>query len=47
MTYQVEREAICRVGKLLYDRNYVAANDGNISVKVGKDRLLFTLFGVS
>ena len=47
MTYQVEREAICRVGKLLYDRNYVAANDGNISVKVGKDRLLITPSGVS
>ena len=32
MTYQAEREAVCQVGKLLYDRGYVAANDGNISV---------------
>ena len=47
MTFQKEREAVCRVGKLLYDRGYVAANDGNISVKVGEDRLLITPSGVS
>ena len=47
MTYQAEREAICQVGKLLYDRGYVAANDGNISVKVEEDRLLITPSGVS
>ena len=47
MTFQEEREAVCRVGKLLYDRGYVAANDGNISVKVAEDRLLITPSGVS
>ena len=47
MTFQQEREAICQVGKLLYDRGYVAANDGNISMKVGDDRLLITPSGVS
>lgn len=47
MTYQTEREVICWVGQLLYDRDYVAANDGNISVKVGEDRLLITPSGVS
>ena len=47
MTFQQEREAVCRVGKLLYDRGYVAANDGNISMKVGDDRLLITPSGVS
>ena len=47
MTFQQEREAICQVGKLLYDRGYVAANDGNISVKVAEDRLLITPSGVS
>lgn len=47
MTFQEEREAVCQVGKLLYDRGYVAANDGNISVKVGEDRLLITPSGVS
>lgn len=35
------------MGKLLYDRGYVAANDGNISVKVGEDRLLITPSGIS
>ena len=47
MTFQEEREAVCRVGKLLYDRGYVAANDGNISVKVADNRLLITPSGVS
>lgn len=47
MTFQEEREAVCRVGKLLYDWGYVAANDGNISVRVGEGRLLITPSGVS
>ena len=47
MTFQEEREAVCRVGNLLYDRGYVAANDGNISVRVGEGRLLITPSGVS
>ena len=47
MTFQEEREAVCRVGRLLYDRGYVAANDGNISVKVAENRLLITPSGVS
>ena len=46
MTYQAEREQICRVGGLLYDRGYAAANDGNLSVRVGEDRLLITPSGV-
>ena len=46
MTYQAERELICRVGGLLYDRGYAAANDGNLSVRVGEDRLLITPSGV-
>ena len=47
MTYQTQREQICQVGKLLYDRGYVAANDGNISVLVDENRLLITPSGVS
>ena len=47
MTFQEEREAVCRVGKLLYDRGYVAANDGNIYVRVGEGRLLITPSGIS
>ncbi|MGN0056547.1 MAG: class II aldolase/adducin family protein [Atopobiaceae bacterium] len=41
------RELICQIGKLLYDRGYVASNDGNISVRVAPDRLLITPSGVS
>lgn len=47
MTYEAERELMCAVGKLLYDRGYVAANDGNLSMKVEPDRLLVTPSGVS
>ena len=42
-----QRETVCQVGKLLYDRGYVAGNDGNISVKVDENRLLITPSGVS
>ena len=47
VAYEKERELICRVGRCLYDRGYVAANDGNISWKVAPDRLLVTPSGVS
>lgn len=47
MTYQAERELICQVGKLLYDRGYAAANDGNISLLAEPGRLLITPSGVS
>ncbi len=41
------REDICAIGKLLYDRGYVASNDGNISVRTGENELLITPSGVS
>ena len=47
LTYQAQREVLCRVGKLLYDRGYVAANDGNLSWKVAENTLLMTPSGVS
>lgn len=47
MTYETERELMCTVGKLLYDRGYVASNDGNLSVKVAPEALLVTPSGVS
>ncbi len=34
------REQICDIGRRLYEKNYVAANDGNISVRLGKGRYL-------
>ena len=47
MTYEAERALMCAVGKFLYDRGYVAANDGNLSMKTAPDRLLVTPSGVS
>lgn len=36
------RADICEVGRRLYARGYTASNDGNISVRVGDDRLIAT-----
>jgi L-fuculose-phosphate aldolase len=36
------RAAIVEVGRRLYARSYTASNDGNISVRLGADRLLMT-----
>lgn len=41
------RKEICEVGRRVYQRGYVAANDGNISVKMDADRVLCTPTGVS
>lgn len=41
------REMICEVGRRMYNRNYVAANDGNISVKVSPNEIWTTPTGVS
>ena len=37
--YALRRE-ICEVGRRVYQRGYVAANDGNISVRMQDDRIL-------
>jgi L-fuculose-phosphate aldolase len=34
------REDICRFGKLLHDRSYIAATDGNLSVRLDFDTIL-------
>ncbi len=44
--YALRRE-ICEVGRRIYERGYVAANDGNISVRMSDDRVLCTPTGVS
>lgn len=41
------RADVCRVCKLLYDRGYVASNDGNVSVRAGEGQILITPSGVS
>ena len=40
------RQLICEIGKLLYEKNLVVANDGNISVRTG-DGFLCSPTGVS
>ena len=41
------RKEICEVGRRVYQRGYVAANDGNISVRMEADRVLCTPTGGS
>ena len=41
-----QREALCRVCRLLYDRGYVVGHDGNVSLRVGEDQILITPSGV-
>jgi L-fuculose-phosphate aldolase len=40
-------QAIIHVGKRMYERRYVASNDGNMSVRLAADRILTTPTGVS
>lgn len=48
MTSECEiKKQICDIGKRMYERNMVAANDGNISVKISEDEILCTPTGVS
>lgn len=47
MTESRLREIICRAARRLYDRNLVAATDGNISARLGDDRFLCTPSGSS
>ncbi len=41
------KEQICEVGRRMYARNMVAANDGNISVRINDEEILCTPTGVS
>ncbi len=47
MTEHDIKVQICEIGKRIYNRGMVAANDGNISVKVGENEYLCTPTGVS
>ena len=44
--YEIKKQ-ICDIGKRMYARNMVAANDGNISVKLNDNEFLCTPTGVS
>lgn len=41
------REAICDVGRKMYDRNLCSTNDGNISIRLDDGNFLITPTGVS
>ena len=41
------KKQICDIGKRVYENGFIAANDGNISVKVGPNEFLCTPTGVS
>jgi L-fuculose-phosphate aldolase len=41
------REDVVNIGRLVYQKGWVAANDGNISVRLDPERLLCTPTGVS
>ncbi len=41
------RKEICRIGRILYEKGYVAANDGNISYKLNDNEYLITPTNVS
>ncbi len=47
MREEVIKEQICEVGRRMYQRNMVAANDGNISVRISEHEILCTPTGVS
>jgi L-fuculose-phosphate aldolase len=42
MEEQAARKLIIEVGKLLYDRSYVVASDGNVSIRLDENRVLAT-----
>ncbi len=44
--YEIKKQ-MCDIGKRIYDRNMVAANDGNISVRISENEVLCTPTGVS
>jgi L-fuculose-phosphate aldolase len=47
LTDEEAKQAVLDVGKRMYDRGFVASNDGNISVKTGPETIWATPTGVS
>jgi L-fuculose-phosphate aldolase len=47
MTEHELRREMVRVGRLMWERGYVVATDGNLSARLGPDRLLVTPAGLS
>ncbi|MBN1137007.1 MAG: class II aldolase/adducin family protein [Anaerolineae bacterium] len=44
--YELRQEMV-RIGRLMWERGYVAAEEGNLSARLGPDRLLVTPSGLS
>jgi len=44
--YQIKKD-ICDIGQRMYDKGFVAANDGNISVRLSDDIIIVTPTGNS
>jgi L-fuculose-phosphate aldolase len=44
---QQHREEIVHAGRMMYDRGWIAASDGNVSVRLDAERILATPTGVS
>ena len=47
MTYEAERALMCEYGHKLWQRGWVAANDGNLSMRLPDGNILVTPTGVS
>ena len=41
------RQQICEIGRLMFQKGWVAANDGNVSIKLSEDRYLCTPTNIS
>ena len=46
LEYELRQEMV-RIGRLMWERGYVAAEEGNLSARLGPDRLLATPSGLS
>ena len=46
LEYELRQEMV-RIGRLMWERGYVAAEEGNLSARLGPDRLLTTPSGLS
>ena len=44
-TEKQRRRLICRIGRWMYNKGYVVANEGNLSVRLDEDRILVTPAG--
>lgn len=47
LSYQAERDLIITIGQRMFEKEMVASNDGNISIRLSGNRFLITPTGVS